>query len=175
MRTLSAPMEGFLAEDATRPGYLIEIAFNSSLKLSSRGTIEWNGATWLGWDVDVGGLSFDAKSATAQGTLSVSNTDLTVSTLCFAEGVAEREVSIWKFYGDAFGDDDALKLYTGSIDSCRVDYSRAAVQFQITQVGGRTAFAPRRFMTKAEGFNIIPPDGTRITWSGEVFELQSEK
>lgn len=175
MRTLSTNLQNRVADDVTRPGLLIEIGFSSPLKLSSRSTLAWSGSTWTAWDMDVGGMQADATKGSINGSIRLGNTDLVVSTLIMAEGVADRSIIIRVFYGDAPAEDEVLAMYSGVCAGSRLQYQTASVEIAIDQGGGRTTYAPREYMTKYRGFNLLPADGTLIPWDGEMFELTGEK
>jgi len=175
MRTLTASLQDRVEDPVTRPGLLVEISFDDPLKLSSRATLDWNGSTWIGWHIDARGIQVDARNGGFSGGLTLGNTDLTVSTLIMGEGVADRPISMWVFYGDAPSVDEGLVMYSGVCGSSRLDFSSAMVQLSIEVGGGRTTYSPREYMTKYRGFSLLPADGTLITWDGEVFELRGDK
>jgi hypothetical protein len=175
MRTLSTNLQNRIADDVTRPGLLVEIGFSNPLKLSSRSTLAWSGSTWTAWDIDARGMQVDASSGSLNGGIKLGNTDLVVSTLVMAEGIADRPIIIRVFYGDAPAEDEALAMYSGVCARSQLQYQSASVDIAVDQGGGRTNYAPREYMTKYRGFNLLPADGTLIPWDGEMFELVGEK
>lgn len=170
MRTLAGATSTELAAAVTRPGYLIEIAFSTTVRLSSRSTVDWSGQTWAAADFSVSGLAADSASTATDGTVSFGNADLSMSAYILGDGVAGRAINIWKFYGDAAPIGDPVLLFSGYGDDATIDdRGRASVSLQ--QAGGRSLFCPRTYITPESGFNWLPPQGQKITWNGETVVL----
>src|SRR5574343_79503 len=121
-RTLTAALTTEIGRDVTSPGYLVELGFATPVRLSSRGTMTWYGNTWTTWDVRVRGLAVESNGSTASGSLTLWNGDYTISALVLGEGVANRAVSIWKFYGDsALTTSDPVSVFVGVADDATID------------------------------------------------------
>ncbi|MCE7877155.1 MAG: hypothetical protein DYH14_07475 [Betaproteobacteria bacterium PRO3] len=102
-RSLSTPTTNAAAPTVTRPGYLVEIAFDSFVRLCSRATTSVLGNTWAGWDVQVAGLAADAGKPSSGGTLKLGDADQSISALALAQGLAGRAVRIWRLFAEATG------------------------------------------------------------------------
>ncbi len=173
-RTLSSGTTTELAKAVTLPGYFVEILFATPLRLSSRATLTWSGNTWITWNVRVEGLSADAGSSTQDGKIVLGDTDNTIAALVLAEGIAGRAINVWKFYGTAPGTTDPVALFAGVGDEASLEPDDGRLTITLAQQGGSTLFSPRRYITKAEGFSIVPAEGALLTWNGETIRLTRE-
>src|SRR5881296_792885 len=111
-RTLTAGTLSEIGAAVTRPGYLVEIDFATILRLSSRGTMPWNGNTYTAWYVQISGVGFDAGKAQG-GSLTLGDFDDSISALILDQGIADRAIRIWKIYGETPGPSDAVPLFAG--------------------------------------------------------------
>jgi hypothetical protein len=161
-RTVSVSVAAAIAEPITAPGYLLEIEFNPPVLLCSRGDVTVNGNDWQGWSFTVSGIGIDATSAKQTGTLTVSNRDFALSTLMLEQGVADRAISIWAFYGDAPADDDPVLIFSGVGAQGDIDTNSASVKIALRQEHDNVQFAPAHYITVEQGFSMLPPAGTII-------------
>lgn len=173
-RSLSTPTSDASLSLVTTPGYLVEIGFEEPLRLSSRGTVEVLGNTWTAWDVRVSGLAHDgAKPATA-GALTLGDADQSITALVLGEGVAGREVSVWRYFADAVDADDPVRVFHGVAGSSSGGGDRT-VQIQLVAPEATVLYAPRRYMTAETGFHAIPAGGKKLTFNGQVYTLEPER
>jgi hypothetical protein len=174
MRTLVGSTSSGVAAAVTLPGYFIQIAFATPLRISTRGTLTWNSLTWTAGDAQVVGLATDGGESTLEGSLLIGNTDLEIAYLVLDEGVAGRACSIWQFYGDsapALG--DPVKVFEGVCDGADILES-GPVRITLQQSGGTTLFCPRTYLTAADGFSFLPTPGQIVTWNSETVHLNIE-
>jgi len=170
MITLTAATEAETQKSITTPAYFVQIDFSSVIRLSSRGDQSWNGEAWAGGRLGkISGLSWDGKG-TQSGSMEIINTDLAYSSLVLNEGVADRTVKIWKFYGDTPATADPVAVFDGVADEADIDADRVRILLSSSKT--KTLHAPRRFIGAATGFNHLAPAGTRISWGGQVFVLE---
>lgn len=175
-RTVTAALTTEIGKSVVSPGYLIEIGFASPLRLSTRATIAWSGNTWTTWDARVQGLSTEGSGSTSGGSLTLWNGDYTISALVLGEGVANRSVKCWKFYGDsALTTSDPVQIFVGVVDDAEIDPTRGTVTLQLVQTNAAALFAPRFYVTPENGFNYLPAPGTVIDWDGERYVLDPEQ
>lgn len=173
-RTLTSALSTAIALPVTEPAYFVEIVFSTPVRLSTRGTITWSGQSWTSWDVRLAGLGQDGSSSTQTGGLTIGNTDLSISTLVLSEGVADRQVNIWKFYGDTPAISDPVAIFSGVGDEAVIDADSGVVRITLRQQSGVTLYTPRLFCTKESGFSLLPAEGTVISWGNETIRLTSE-
>lgn len=174
MRTLVGSTSSGVAAAVTLPGYFIQIAFATPLRISTRGTLTWNSLTWTAADASIAGLVADGGESTLDGSLFIGNTDLQIAYSVLSEGVAGRACVIWKFYGDtapALG--DPVKVFEGVCDGADIPES-GPVRITLQQSGGTTNFCPRTYLTAADGFSFLPTPGQIVTWNGETVRLDEE-
>jgi hypothetical protein len=170
MRTLTTATATATESTVTTPAYLVEISFSAVIRLSTRGDQSWGGYTWTGGRLGkVSGLSWDGKGAQT-GSIDIINTDLAYSSLVLNDGVADRPVKIWKFYGDNPGALDPVAVFDGVADEA--DIGPDAVRITLVGQNNKTLYAPRRFIGPGIGFNQLRPAGTKITWGGQTYILE---
>lgn len=175
-RTVTAALTTEIGRDVVTPGYLVEIGFATPLRLSSRATLSWSGNTWTTWDVRVRGIAVEAQGSTSGGSLVLWNGDYTISALVLGEGVANRAVKIWVFYGDtALAASDPVQVFVGVADDASIDPTSGAVTLSLVQTNAAALFAPRFYVTPENGFSYLPAPGTVIDWDGERFVLDPEQ
>ncbi|MDD5385345.1 MAG: hypothetical protein PHG89_10760 [Gallionella sp.] len=169
-RTLTTATSAATAQTVTTPAFLVEIDFSTVIRLSTRNDQTWNSLTWTGGRIGkISGLQWDGKGQQT-GTIEIINSDLAYSALVLNEGVADRPVKIWKFYGDNPALLDPVAVFDGVADEA--DIGPDAVR--ITLVSSKTSalYAPRRFIGPAIGFNHLRPAGSRDTWGGQTYILE---
>jgi hypothetical protein len=177
MRTLGSGTSSAINAAVTAPRYLVEILFSSPWRITSSGNvITWNGNTWQPWDVAISGLDLDGQQVAQSGAIKVGDTDNTATALVNGQGVADRRINVWKFYGDANpAAGDPVQLFAGVGDSVDWATDGSSLTIKLEQGGAMTLFSPRFYLTPANGFDDLPPPGTLISWNGEQIELQSEQ
>ena len=173
-RTLSTPTSDASLSLVTRPGYLVEIGFEEPLRLSSRGTVEVLGNTWTAWDVRVSGLAHDGGRPATAGQLVLGDSDQSITALVLGEGVAGKEVSVWRYFADAVEEADPVRVFHGVAGSSSGGADRT-VQIALVAREATVLFAPRRYMTSETGFHAIPAAGKKITVNGENYTLEPER
>jgi hypothetical protein len=174
-RTVTAALTTEVGKDVTSPGYFVEVGFATPLRLSSRGTMSWSGNTWTTWDVRVRGLSTESGGSTAGGSIVLANGDYTISALVLNEGVANRAVKVWQYYGDsALTASDPVQVFVGVADDATIDPTSGTVTLQLVQTNAAALFAPRFYVTPETGFSFLPAPGTVVDWDGERYVLGSE-
>lgn len=161
-RDLSGSLPADIAAPITRPGYLVEIGFADPLRLSSRGDQSYDGLVWTG------GRLGKLAITEAGGSLELMNTDLLAGALVMGEGVADRAVRVWAFYGDDPA--DVAALFDGVADGAEIGADR--VRLTLAAQNARTLFSPRRFVGPSAGFSRLTQAGTRLAWGGQTIILE---
>lgn len=68
---------------------------------------------------------------------------------------------------------DAIEVFNGSTDEIELSETNAVIQCLSESVS--TQFSPRRRITKENGFNFLPVEGTKILIFDELFTLESPR
>ena len=172
MRALTDATINATALAVTQPLYLIEVGFAPALRLSTRGDVTWNAIAWSGGEaIAVGSLDADG-SGRQSGSIQIGNLDDYVGTLVLAQGVADRPVKVWKADGAALDVADPVMVFDGVVTSADVDTSR--VSLSLAGSGTRSAFAPRRVIGAASGFNFLMPAGSKIKIGATTYTLERQ-
>lgn len=169
MRTLSAALLTELGLVVTRPGYLVQMNFSTTIRLSTMGDISWNGYTWVAADVALSGIGQDGTGM-ASGSLMLGNTDSAYGAVVLTEGASDIAVSIWACYAGATASGDPVQIFSGGMDGADIGTDKVTVALVAQK--NQTLSAPRVFINKANGFNFLQPAGTKIAVNGEVFILE---
>jgi len=169
MRTLSGTLVTELGLTRTRPGYLVELGFASTLRLSTLGALSYNGYSWYPADIKVAGLSRNEQGQQA-GTLSIGNTDLDYGALILSEGVADKTIRIWSVWAGA--PSEAMPEFDGIGDDAEIDGLRVTIK--LSSGARRYAYSPRRIIGPQTGVNVRLPAGTRITVGGMTVTLEAK-
>jgi len=173
-RSLSTPTTNAAASTVTRPGYLVEIAFDSFVRLCSRATLYILGNEWVGWDVQVSGLASDVGKPAVSGSLTLGDADQSISALALAQGLAGRAVRVWRFFADAVADDDPVLVFDGVAGAVSGGMSRE-ISVQLVAREATVLYSPRRRMTEEVGFHALPAAGQVFSFNGEKYLLEPER
>ena len=172
MRVLSSATASAVANQVTKPFFVMQLGFPSNLFYSTRGTVSWNSVTWTGVDAKLNALNTD-RNGTIRGSIEVANHDNVMSALVLNHGVQNRECKIWKLYGDGpFAVEDAVQVFDGVMDG--VPGIGNYVQITIASEGLFSQYTPR-ILCSPPTFNHLPPRGTIIFWEGDNYELIGRK
>lgn len=167
-RTLTTEQQSAVTTTVTTPGYLVELGYSTTLRLSSRGDQSWDGNTWMGGRMGkISGL-VATGGGDQLGRIELVNSDLAYSALVLNEGATDIRCRVWVFYGD--NPADASLLLDGVTDGA--DIAPDKVRLNVVGESMRTASFPRRVIGPSTGFNHLRPSGTRITWGGQTYVLE---
>ncbi len=166
MKTLTPALLAELALSVTRPGYLIELGYSTTLRLSTMGDISYGSYNWAAADAKLSGIGADGKgSNTAR--LALGNTDGAYGALVLNEGAADIACTIYACYAGA--PTDAVQLFAGVTDGA--DISEHTVTLTLSAQRNKTLYCPRVFISKPT-FNYLQPAGSKIVWGAETFVLE---
>jgi hypothetical protein len=132
------------------------------------------GNDWTAWDVVVSGLSFDPAKPANGGSIILGDHDQSISALVLGEGVAGREVRVWRYFAEATDSDDPVMVFAGLAGSASGGAVRA-VTIGLVARENTTLYSPRRYMTPEVGFTALPPAGKKLTFNGTIYELKGER
>ena len=168
MKTLSTALLTELGLSVTRPGYLVQLGYSSTLHLSTMGDISWAGNTWSGADVKLAGIGQDGSGANT-GTLTLGNTDNGFGALILNEGASDIAVTVYACYAGATASGDPVQVFAGVTNGASIDEQ---VVLALVAQASSTLYSPRVFVNKAAGFNFLQPAGSKIFANGETFVLE---
>lgn len=165
MRTLTVTMESSVNSTVTKPGYLIEIGFSTTLRFSTLGDVTWAGNAFSGArSISVRGLT------DAAGTIEFGNADDGLTALLLNEGVADKSVRVWVADANALGDDDPVLIFDGVGDEVTVSTEKATVT--LAAPSSQVLMSPRRFVGPSSGFNYLTPAGTTVKIGNTTLTLE---
>lgn len=168
MKTLTPALIAELALSVTRPGYLVQIGFATTLYLSTLGDVSYAGQTWSAANVKLSGLGQNGQGANT-ATLTLGNTDGAYGALVLGEGASDLPVVIWAIYAGATASGDAVQVFSGVTNGADID--AAKVTLALVPQANTTLYSPRVFISKPT-FNHLQPAGTKISFGGETFVLE---
>jgi hypothetical protein len=180
---LDFTQQSILAQTTTTPTYLVDIEWGGQRRWSTRADHTVAGITYTGGEIGVRGAQ-DWRTADLSLNPSAANTAIlmsgswrgaacTIRLLPFREhaqlveeGYAEEG---YGFFGDEIA--DPILLLDGEVTSA--GYSgNGAITLGVRHVGSITRPAPRTRIGPP-AFNHLPTPGTKFTWAGEVYILDS--
>lgn len=173
-RELTIPLLTAVEGPVTAPRYFLELVFASqTLRLTTGADVFWKGNLFIGYPFTVGEASY--QGTTQRVSVEFQDAALTVTTFLLADGIADRPVSLWKYYGDTEpGAFDVVPILLGLGDEMEIDPEGGKCSISAVNAGRRTQFSPRTFITRENGFSIVPPRGTLITFRDTQFRLEPD-
>lgn len=172
MRSLTSALQAAIGGPVQRPAWLVEITMTAvTLRLSSFGTLTWDGFTWTADDVDVSDLKVGALEVS--GRLVLGNIDDTYGAVFLNESPSDRPVRIWGYDAGATATGDPVLLVPDAVGG--------GAQFGTPEVSiglrDRTEFlvGPRAIVSRAHGFNTLLPAGRTLVINGVSFKLERSR
>ena len=169
MRALSTPTANAVAARSTAPGYLVQIGWTPTVRLSTLGDLTWNGAVWVAADIAVQGLRW-AQAGTVTGTLRLGNSTAQYSAYALNQGVAGVAIRVWALDRNATATGDPVAVFDGEGGSLNLDED--AISIEIASRKARALKAPRVRIIAANGFSQLPVAGSTFRWGGQRYVLQ---
>lgn len=169
MKTINPALSAAHAAPVQRPGWLVEMHFDTVQRWSSQATVDWGGHTWhatSGMRVD----SLQVQPLRVSGTLVLANHDDGIGTLLLTQGVQDRRIVVYGF--------DAGALSAGGDAVWLCDAVGAAGQVSETEaritLRHRTEFvqSPRTYVTPQAGFTQLLPADTVLRINGIDMRLE---
>ncbi len=156
-RPLSSSNAAELSLSVTRPCYLVEFGFATTLRLSSRETVTFKGNTFTAATMRV-----DQSGSR----ISLYNDSLSY-TSTFLAGVSGKACTVWLCYGETpFADADGDIVFEGEVGAVGIG-ERIEIKLRPAPVRR----LPRLYVTPPT-FNHLPPDGLQILTPSGVFTLE---
>jgi hypothetical protein len=173
MRTLSSALVTELGLTVTRPGFLVDVAFSTPLRLSTLGAISFGGNAYAAGAVRVAGLSWDGR-ASQSGALHFDNLDNALSAFLLNEGIAGRAINVFAVYAGATASGDIVQAFAGQGKLFELDPDGGMAVVQIVTGKANALYAPRSFINKANGFNYLDPSGKIYYVGGQKYRLERQ-
>lgn len=169
MRTVTAKVQTAIESAGTRPGYLMLLGFTTPLRLSTRGSVIWDGQTWAATPFRLNGPSL-SEGGGLSGAFVLQNMDNGIGATVLNEGVRGKTCQIWALYGDApYAASDPVMIFDGVMDGVPQLDDYATITFRSDR--SRTTFCPRIRLAPPL-CNHVPPTGTVITGNGVALTLE---
>lgn len=167
MRTLSSALSAAYGAAVQKPAYLIEIGFAATVRLSTYGTVTYDGETWIAGDCDISGLR--VEQSRISGTLRLPNADNTYGALILTDGTTDRRIRIWGYDAAATAAGDFVQLVDGVGGAATVDsvWASIAVRDAVEFVS-----APRGRVNAASGFTYLLPAGALVALNGSTYRIE---
>lgn len=151
MRPLSSATQTAVAGPVTQPIYLVLLGFDTPVRLSSRGVVDYDSATWL-----------EASFELSDDTLRIFNESAQIGQIVLTEGTAGRSVKVYQFYDAA----DVLLQFDGEMGEARIG------EFvDITLKRRPPNRTPRDFVNEPV-FSHLPAPGTRIVTPKQTIVIE---
>jgi hypothetical protein len=164
MRNQTANSQAASQATIIKPGYLVEIAWPTIVRLSTRGNQTWGGYAWTRGKI----ISIRPMDG---GSLELLSADTGFQAMVLTHGASDVGCRVWSYYADALGDDDPILVFAGVLDGAS-EISRDKVALGLSAEHARTLYSPRQRLGPEIGITRMSPAGTRITWGGQTYTLE---
>ncbi|MGL5003044.1 MAG: hypothetical protein ACRDAM_08895, partial [Casimicrobium sp.] len=171
-RPISTSFESQLSAAAPSPGYMVEIAFPSMSRYSTRAAFDWGAMSFAARFFSVSGFGLEGTGS-AKGSLTFMNHDNVIGTLCLANGVAARSMRLWSFDGDPPAADSARLIFEGECDAFALTGTRVTIS--CVRRGEVVKRCPSLRIKREATRQIITRPGTRVRWGGETYIMENAK
>jgi len=164
-RTLSATISGAITQSATRPVYLIEMAFATTSRAATwDSAISWNGLAWAASGIEVEDISRTA----ARLTFPTGTSDPWLA-LVLNDGVRGRSIKIYEHHYNAAASpqSDATQVFEGIMDVATIDQRLAVSCIESSQVKSFPAYS-----VSEETFTYLLNAGDTINWANKVVTVE---
>lgn len=170
-RDIAADLQTEIANDFTRPVYLVEMQFDAGSAYMSTGPqISFGGNIYAEGQVSVGTFVWNGEGQ-QQGNIRVFNENNSAAALVLNNGINEVPILIYKTYLIAAGGNTVPELMiSGIMNGAQLNASSAEISVLSSKSSAN--FIPNRYYTEAEGFNFLPEDDQVVFWNGEYFVLE---
>lgn len=172
MRTLTSALQTAIGGPVQRPAWLVEIVMTATtLRLSSFGTLTWDGHTWTAEDIDVSNLTVGALEVS--GSMVFGNADDTYGAVFLNESPSDRPVRIWGYDAGATAANDPVLLVPDAVGGgASFDTGRVSVRLR-----DRCEYllGPRAIVSPAFGFHTFMPAGRSLVINGVSFKLDRRR
>ncbi len=158
-----------LKRTSTAPGYLIYIDFSPPIRLSTRGTVTYQGAVWNSANIAISGVSADS-APNQKATILIADYDAAMTAMLFNNSVADRQIIIYAFDGDVT--DSHVEMIYGVGGAVSGDaYNN--IKISVANLSSRTIFIPQKRIAPEFGFNHVPPNGMVIKTATGTITLRN--
>lgn len=153
MRPLGANTQVAVDSTVTTPTYLVELGFDSVIRLSTRGEVNYDGELWLDASMDL--------SLGASPSLQVFNEQTQLGQIVLTEGTAGRSARVFQYYDDA----EVILRFDGEMGESEIR-ERISIDMK-HRPPNRT---PRDYVNEPT-FSHLPAPGTRIETLKQIVVL----
>lgn len=173
---------------------LADDANNITFGDSGKGTLVWGAYLWAGSEkqpyvettdvpyvredyieggCDIAGFGWDADAAQT-GQIELLNDNNSAVALVLGRGVDGVQCTVFQgYYNPAIGEScGPVILAVGELTDSDITPTSAIVTMATTKAG--VEFLPKRYHTRAEGFNWLPPDDAQVTWGKEIYIFERD-
>jgi len=161
--SVGSGFETKLSAAVTSPGFLIEIAFSTVLRFSTRGDITISGTTWYARPFKVSGPP--------RPTITITDTDNVIAAYLQTEKIAGKAIKLWKFDGDAPTSLEYTQYFEGEGDDYTINKTSTVIR--AVQKGVDTRKEPSMRIVRNSVRQEITKPGTKIYWGTELYTLEN--
>lgn len=160
-RTLPTTVTAAIASDATRPIYLVEMAFDVTSRAATWDTgINWGGYAWAASGIQIKGLS----ASGARMVMPTGEDDPWLA-LVLNEGTRDRAINIYEHHTDATSSpqSDAVLVFTGIMDAVSI-----ADKITVTLIESSRSKTFPALSVDQPTFTYLMTSGDTIVWGSDV-------
>ena len=178
-RNVSPAFQTAVTSDVTTPGYLVEISFSNIFAICSRTDVSFGGSSFIEYGFTINGLSPTIDTSSIEATIDINDPDRTVTSLVLNEGIEERRIRVWMYYGDvarysSIDLNNPVLLFDGFGYKCEINPNSGIVSITVIPSSQLMSNTPRVRICKENGFLWLPADGQEFEFGGEKWRAESE-
>lgn len=169
MKAPTAALSAAHGAAVQRPGWLVEMHFDTVQRWSSQATVTWAGHTWQG-TTGMRVENLQVQPLRVAGTLVLANHDDGIGTLLLTQGAQDRRIVVYGFDAGALAAaDDAVWLCEAVGSAAQISETEARISLR-----HRTEFvqSPRTYVTPQAGFTQLLPADTVLRINGIDMRLE---
>jgi len=164
-RTVSATITSAIAQETTRPVYLIRMAWDTEVRAATwAASISWNAETWVASGITITAL--DMNGGTME--MPVGDTDPWLS-LVLGEVPRERAIEVYEYHTNLAASpiaSDAVLVFSGVMDDVTISDS-----IRVRLIEGATNKAFPFTNIDRPTYTYLLPSGTRLAWGADVITV----
>lgn len=171
-RTVAGDVSTEIAQQHTRPYYLVKIEFTTATQyVSTAHATTFDSNAYVEGAVRVGSFNWNADGGQF-GKIFLLNELNAASAIVLNNQIADTPVTIYKTYKTSGGNTTPVELVVGVLTASSITPKEVSLAFSTS--GARTTRVPNEYHNQNNGFNHLVAEGTTLIWGGESFLLTKD-
>lgn len=172
-RGISGDLQIELSKTITRVGYLLEFSgLSQTLRWCDIGNVTWNGNIFVPYEFTISGIG-DSVDGNRTPSLKVQNLDNAAAAIFANADMSAAKLTAWQVAPAAVDPEDPVPLGVFMFGDMEIGLD--TLSLRLVNELMLDAYAPRRRVDPANGFNYAMPEGTQIAWENEIYIVEHNR